>query len=66
MTVVLARTRKAKELTQEQLAHKIGMTWGTVQRIEAGKTKAIPFDTLEKLCRALDCGIEGIIEIKKA
>jgi putative transcriptional regulator len=66
MTVVLARTRKAKDLTQEQLAHKIGMTWGSIHRIEAGKTKAIPFDTLEKLCRALDCGLDGIIEIDKA
>ena len=40
--------RKRLGLTREQLAHRLGMTLGTVARWEAGKSKPSPL-ALEKL-----------------
>ena len=46
--------RKARgKVTQAALAKKSGVQQGTISKIEAGKTRGIDFDTLEKLAKAL-------------
>ena len=42
--------RDALELTQEQLAHRLGVSYPTVNRWENGKTKPSPL-AVEKLSR---------------
>lgn len=44
--------RKARGWTQVDLAHRAGVNQGTISRIEAGVTRGIDLDTLEKLARA--------------
>ena len=53
--VRLKEARKKKGLTQLQLAYKLGMTPQNVQRIENNLSKTISKDTLNKLCKILDC-----------
>ena len=51
----LKEVRKKKGLTQLQLAYKLGMTPQYVQKIENDVTKSFSKDTLNKLCKILDC-----------
>ncbi|MDJ0591117.1 MAG: helix-turn-helix domain-containing protein [Pleurocapsa sp. MO_226.B13] len=53
--VRLKEVRKKRGLTQLQLAYKLGMTPQNVQKIENDVSKTISKDTLDKLCRILDC-----------
>lgn len=46
--------RIAKEMTQEQLAEKIGVDVSFLGRIERGKSANIQITTLEKIIHALD------------
>lgn len=51
LDVVLAlRKRRAKDLAAE-----IGITEANLSLLRTGKVKGIRFDTLEALCKALDC-----------
>ncbi len=46
--------RLRKRITQVELANKLGVTQGTVQKMETGKS-VVTLDWLEKLAKALDC-----------
>ncbi|MDY5059765.1 helix-turn-helix domain-containing protein [Staphylococcus simulans] len=46
--------RRAKNMTQEQLAEKIGVDTSFLGRIERGKAANIQVNTLEKIINALD------------
>lgn len=48
--------RIAKNMTQEQLADKIGVDVSFLGRIERGKSANIQINTLEKIIHALDEG----------
>ena len=50
----LRELRKAKGLTQVQLAELCGMPQSTISRIESGSTTGIDFDTLDRVAGALD------------
>jgi putative transcriptional regulator len=61
LDVMLAlRKRKAKDLAAE-----IGMTEANLSLLKSGKVKGIRFDTLVKLCDALDCDPGDLIDIGK-
>lgn len=49
----LAALRKAKGLTQAQLAEKSGVPQGTISRMETGQTGGVDLANLEKLANAL-------------
>ena len=51
LDVMLAR-RKMRSRT---LAETIGITEANVSLLKSGKVKGIRFETLEKICDALDC-----------
>ena len=60
----LKEMRRAKDLTQEQLSERSGISVRTIQAYECG-LRRIDGATLETLCRfaiALDCRIRDIIE----
>lgn len=48
--------RKAKGLTQQELADMVGVAQGSIARIESGKHR-IRLDKLEKIAHALDIKI---------
>lgn len=55
MIVALKDIRNLRGLSQNELARAVGMTPQYIQKIEYGKTKSIPLDTLDKFCEALGC-----------
>lgn len=59
--VRLKEIRKSRKISQNKLARLLEMSLANVQKIEYGKAKAIPFETLDKLCRVLDCQVGELI-----
>ncbi|AFZ60830.1 helix-turn-helix domain-containing protein [Anabaena cylindrica FACHB-243] len=59
--IKLKETRQNKGFSQNQLADMIGHTSHSVKRIENGRFKSIPVDTLDKLCKALECSVGDIL-----
>jgi putative transcriptional regulator len=59
--VRLKQLREAKGLSQNALARHLEMSLANIQKIEYGKAKSIPLDTLEKLCVTLDCQIGDLL-----
>ena len=51
----LRELRRAKGLSQVQLAERTGIDQGALSRIENGKTQAMDFDVMARLCDALGC-----------
>ena len=48
--------------TQKRLVDMTGMTPNTISAIYSGDIGGIRLDTLDKLCRMLDCRVEDILE----
>lgn len=46
--------RRARGLTQVQLAERCGMPQSTISRIESGTTSGVDFETLDKIAAALE------------
>ena len=53
--LALPRLRAQRRLSQRQLAALAGMRPDTISALERGDTRGIQFDTLARLCEALDC-----------
>ena len=51
----LRELRKAKGLTQVELASRTGIDQSAISRIENGDTSAMYFSVIDRLCSALDC-----------
>lgn len=51
--------------TMYWLSQATELTYPTIHRLANNKTRSISFDTLESICRALDCDIADILEIIK-
>lgn len=63
--VRLKQIREAKGLSQNALARQLEMSLANVQKIEYGKAKSIPLDTLEKICLTLDCEVGDLLVLVK-
>lgn len=55
MKILLSEVRKKKKLSQNGLARLMDMTVGNIQKIESGKAKSIPIETMDKICQILEC-----------
>ena len=44
-----------RKMSLTELAEKVGITLANMSILKTGKAKAVRFETLDKLCRALDC-----------
>jgi putative transcriptional regulator len=44
-----------RKLRSKELAERIGITEANVSLLKQGKVKGVRFDTLEKICEALQC-----------
>ena len=52
---MLKQMRESRGLSQNELARRINMTPQYIQNIEQGRSKSIPYETLDKFCRELNC-----------
>ena len=50
-----------KDMKKEDLRHTAGIT--TTAMAKLGKNETVHMDVLLKICKALDCGIDDILEI---
>jgi putative transcriptional regulator len=58
LDVMLAR----RKMRGKDLAAKIGLSETNLSLLRSGKVKGVRFDTLEKLCAALDCKPGDLID----
>lgn len=57
----LKRLRKARGLTQKQLAEKVSVAWATIARIEIGNRRP-SLQLLERLAKALKVKVAELLE----
>ncbi|MFY9626339.1 MAG: helix-turn-helix transcriptional regulator [Rhodoplanes sp.] len=62
LDVMLAR----RKMRSKELAERIGITEQNVSLLKSGKVKGVRFDTLARLCEALDCQPGDILEFRRA
>jgi len=60
--VNLTKVMFEKQMTSKELAEKIGITPANLSNLKNSKVKGIRFDTLEKLCKVLNCQPGDILE----
>ena len=60
LDVMLAR----RKMRSKELAERIGLTEQNVSLLKSGKVKGVRFDTLERICAALDCQPGDILEYR--
>ncbi len=59
--VILAK----RKMSVTELSEKVGITLSNISILKNGKAKAIKIDTLDKICKALDCQPGDILEWRK-
>jgi putative transcriptional regulator len=61
LDVMLAK----RKMASNELAAKINITTANLSILKTGKAKAVRFQTLEKICKELDCQPGDILEYRK-
>jgi len=51
LDVMLAR----RKMRSKELAERVGITQQNISLLKSGKVKGVRFETLEKICKVLDC-----------
>ncbi|MGF6253927.1 helix-turn-helix domain-containing protein [Ensifer sp. LBL] len=62
LDVMLAK----RKVRSRDLAEQVGITEQNISLLKSGKVKGVRFDTLEKICAALDCQPGDILEYRPA
>lgn len=60
MELNLRQVRRLKDITQDELAEKSGVSRTTICELESGKRTTTTTDTLLKLAKALDCKVSEL------
>ena len=60
LDVLLAR----RKMRSKELAERIGFTEANISLLKSGKVKGVRFETLEKICEALDCQPGDLLEYR--
>jgi putative transcriptional regulator len=60
LDVMLAR----RKMRSKELAERIGMTEANMSLLKSGKVKGMRFETLEKICAALECQPGDLLEFR--
>lgn len=60
LDVMLAK----RKLRSKELAETIGITEANLSLLKSGKVKGVRFETLEKICAALDCQPGDLLEYR--
>ena len=62
----LDRMMADRKISLNELAEKVGMTNVNLSNLKTGKMKGIRFETLEAICKALDCQPGDLMEYKES
>ena len=58
--VMLAR----RKMSVTELSRRVGITMANISILKTGKARAVRVETLDRLCRALDCQPGDILEYR--
>lgn len=58
LDVMLAR----RKMRSKELAERVGITEQNISLLKSGKVKGVRFDTLDRICEALDCQPGDLLE----
>ena len=58
LDVMLAK----RKMSVTELSNKVGITIANISILKNGKAKAVRFETLDKICKVLDCQPGDILE----
>lgn len=61
----LDRMMADRKMSLNELAEKVGISNVNLSKIKTGKVNGIRFNTLEAICRSLDCQPGDILEYKE-
>lgn len=61
LDVMMAR----RKMSLNELSQKVGLTTVNLSILKTGKAKGVRFDTLDSICRVLDCQPGDILEFRK-
>lgn len=61
LDVMLAK----RKMRSNELAERIGITAQNLSILKAGRAKAVRFETLEKICAALECQPGDLLEFSE-
>lgn len=53
-----------RKMSVTELSERVGITMANISILKNGKAKAIRVETLDKICKALDCQPGDILEYK--
>jgi putative transcriptional regulator len=53
-----------RKMSLNELSEKVGLTLSNLSILKTGKAKAIRFNTLDAICKVLDCHPGDILEYK--
>jgi putative transcriptional regulator len=59
--VRLKELRSRQGISQNELARRLKMSLANIQKMEYNKAKSIPLDTLDKLCKVLECEVGELL-----
>ena len=54
-----------RKMSVTELSEKVGITMANISILKNGKAKAIKIETLDKICKALQCQPGDILEFKE-
>jgi putative transcriptional regulator len=54
-----------RKVSLNELSQRVGLTTVNLSILKTGKAKGVRFDTLESICRALDCQPGDILEYRE-
>ena len=61
LDVMMAR----RKMSLNELSQRVGLTTVNLSILKTGKAKGVRFDTLESICRVLDCQPGDILEYRE-
>ncbi|MEH2943099.1 helix-turn-helix transcriptional regulator [Lachnospiraceae bacterium KK002] len=65
MKIMLNQILDDRGISQNQMAKDTGISVTTLRNLNHNRTTRIGFDTLEKICIYLDCGVEDILSVER-
>lgn len=63
--VRLDRMLADRKMSLNELAERVGMTNVNLSNLKTGKMKGVRFETMDAICKALDCQPGDLFEYKK-
>ena len=60
LDVMLAK----RKMRSRELAERVGLTEQTISLLKSGKVRGVRFDTLARICAALDCQPGDVLEYR--